>query len=175
MNKAQLLQKLVDIEVIKHGDFVLKSGQRSSIYIDLRQIIAYPAILNAVSEIMWQQVSEVSCETICGVPYNAIPIATCISINHDKPMLIKRKEAKDYGTKKQVEGKFTPGQQCLIIEDVITTGSSILETIEILEKEGIKVTDIVVLVEREKSAREVLQSKGYKLHSVYTLDELVKG
>jgi orotate phosphoribosyltransferase len=174
MTKAALLEKLIDIDVIKYGDFILKSGQHSSIYIDLRQIIAYPAILNAVSQMMWQQVADIPCETVCGVPYNGIPIATCISVSQNKPMLIKRKETKEYGTKKQVEGKFTAGRKCLIIEDVTTTGSSILETIDVLEKEGIVVTDIVVLVEREKAARESLHAKGYNLHSVFTLDELLK-
>jgi len=174
IDKIEMLSQLQKIGIIKYGDFTLKSGAKSSIYIDLRELIAYPAILNSIAKLMWQSAQNLTCDLICGVPYNAIPIATCISINNNIPMLIKRKEIKEYGTKKQVEGIFLPNQRCIIIEDVITTGGSIMETIEVLEKEKIKVTDILVLVEREKSARENLQEKGYQLHSVYTLNELLE-
>lgn len=88
-------------------------------------------LLNFVDE------QKIEYNHICGVPYTALPIATLLSIKQQKPMLIRRKEAKAYGTKKLIEGKYGAGDSCLIIEDIITTGSSILETVSDLRADGI--------------------------------------
>lgn len=88
-------------------------------------------LLNFVDE------QKIEYKHICGVPYTALPIATLLSIKQQKPMLIRRKEAKAYGTKKLIEGKYCAGDSCLIIEDIITSGSSILETVADLRGEGI--------------------------------------
>nr|XP_033799888.1 uridine 5'-monophosphate synthase isoform X2 [Geotrypetes seraphini]XP_033799889.1 uridine 5'-monophosphate synthase isoform X2 [Geotrypetes seraphini] len=89
-------------------------------------------------------------------------------------MLIRRKEAKDYGTKRLVEGRINPGETCLIIEDVVTSGSSILETVDVLRKEGLKVSDAIVLVNREQGGEARLQEHGIRLHSVCTLSKLLE-
>lgn len=89
-------------------------------------------------------------------------------------MLMKRKEAKSYGTKKLIEGVFLPGDTCVIIEDVITSGSSILETVDALKKEKLSVTEAYVLIDREQGGRKNLENHGIKVKSLFTVKQLMK-
>ncbi len=173
MNNEELIQALYAIGAVKFGDFTLKSGLSSKVYIDLRQIISHPKILAQVADAIWQTIKHCSFDLICGVPYTALPIATCISLKHDIPMIMRRKEKKAYGTKQQIEGVFQPGQTCLIIEDLISTGSSIIETANDLNEVGLKVTDTALLIDREMGGRENLEQKNYHVHSVLTLKEIL--
>jgi uridine monophosphate synthetase len=89
-------------------------------------------------------------------------------------MIYPRKEAKDYGTAKQIEGVFNAGDKILVIDDLITTGASKLEAIAPLEAAGLKVSDITVLVDREQGGKKELSEKGYSLHSVLSMSEMLK-
>ena len=169
-----LILKLHKINAIKFGEFKLKSGIISPIYIDLRVTISYPEVLKMVAEAMWDKISDLNFDILCGVPYTALPFATVMSAEHNKPMVMRRKEVKDYETRKAIEGYFEAGQNCLIIEDLITSGSSVFETIEPLEHEGLKITDIVVLVDREQGGKKHIEDKGYNLHSVLTISQVLE-
>lgn len=173
MTEEELIIELYNIGAIKFGEFTLKSGITSPIYIDLRLIVSHPKVLWAVSEAMWKRIEKLPKDVICGVPYTALPIATALSLKHHIPMVMRRKEAKSYGTKKLIEGVFHEGQTCLVIEDLITSGKSIFETLDPLEEVGLKVQDIVVLIDREQGGRKVLESKGYHLHSVFSLTQML--
>lgn len=173
MEQQTLLDALINIDVIKWGEFTLRSGEISPIYIDCRSIISYPSLLRAVANTLWNKVKHLKPNLLCGVPYTALPMATVISLDQNLPMLMCRKEVKEYGTKKQIEGVFKPRQDCLIIEDVVTTGGSVLQVADILRSQGLQVKDIVVLVDRQQGGKEVLKAAGYQLHSVFTLDKLV--
>lgn len=168
-----LITSLYEIGAIQFGEFKLKSGQTSSIYLNLRIIISYPNLLRIISELMWDKIRHCQFDIICGVPYTALPIATCLSLSHDLPMIMRRKEKKDYGTKQLIEGVFSPGQRCLIIEDVVTTGGSIFETAKDLEEAGLKVHDVIALIDREQGGKAELEKK-YTFHHVLTMSQTLK-
>uniref|UniRef100_A0A3B4Z238 Uridine 5'-monophosphate synthase n=1 Tax=Seriola lalandi dorsalis TaxID=1841481 RepID=A0A3B4Z238_SERLL len=170
-----LILKLHDVNAVKFGEYKTKSGMMTPIYIDLRVLVSHPVLMNQVASLIYErmQEEELKFDSVCGVPYTALPLATIICSRHELPMLIRRKEAKDYGTKRMVEGSYREGDRCLIIEDTVTTGSSILETAEVLYKEGLKVTDAIVLMDREQGGVEMLHSKAIKLHPIISMSKLL--
>ena len=112
-------------------------------------------------------------ERIAGLPYAAIPIATSVSIQGGYPMIYPRKEAKAYGTKAEIEGEYRAGESVVIIDDLATTGGSKFEAIEKLTGAGLKVQDIVVLVDRQSGAKEALAEAGFRMHAVLTITEML--
>lgn len=171
--EASLILELYQIGALQFGEFTLKSGKKSNIYMDLRRIVSYPFILKSIAQAMWRKISSAEFDLICGVPYTALPIATCISLEHHIPMVMRRKEQKEYGTKQLIEGQFHQGQRCLIIEDVITTGSSILETGNDLEKVGLVINDVIALIDREETPLSALHER-YNVHTVLKLSHILR-
>ncbi|KAI5720075.1 hypothetical protein M8J77_001489 [Diaphorina citri] len=172
---SQLCLQLFDIDALKFGDFVTKVGIKTPVYLDLRGIISYPKLMDYLSTIIndYLNINKISARTVCGVPYTALPIATAVSVKYNIPMLIRRKDVKTYGTKKLIEGVYEKGDKCVIIEDVVTSGSSILETISDLKSVGIVVTDVLTIVDREQGGRANLKQLGYTLHSLFTLSSVM--
>ena len=173
MDNTQLILALYENQMIKFGEFTLKSGKKSYIYADIRTAISYPNIFRAICERFNQLLSGLSYDHICGVPYSALTFASAIAYTNGTPMLLKRKEAKEYGTKKMLEGVFSPNQSVVLIEDVVTTGASILETTAVLEDFRLEVKDICVLIERNQGGQELLENMGYKVHSIMDLYQII--
>jgi uridine monophosphate synthetase len=168
-----LVDGLLGAGCIKFGEFTLKSGLKSPIYIDLRQIITYPKLLKKIALAYLSLLSTLQFSRLAGLPYAAIPIATAISLAGNYPMIYPRKEAKAYGTKAEIEGEYHPGETVVVIDDLATTGGSKFEAIEKLIDAGLIVKDVVVLVDRQLGAKESLAEAGYTMHAVLTISEML--
>ncbi|MFN2298679.1 MAG: orotidine-5'-phosphate decarboxylase [Anaerolineales bacterium] len=158
---------------VKFGDFTLKSGKQSPIYLDLRQLIAHPEMLARAAAAYVPLLKGLTFDRIAGLPYAALPIATAISLQTGWPMIYARKEAKAYGTKAQIEGAPKKGERIAMVDDVITTGGAKLEALEKLRGAGLVVEDLAVLVDRESGGAESLTAAGLRLHSAARLRDLL--
>lgn len=171
--RDQLIDRLLDTGCVRIGEFTLKSGLISPIYIDLRAIISDPALLKSVGDAYLPLLEPLRFDRVAGLPYAAIPISTAICLAGSYPMIYPRKEVKSYGTKSEIEGNYAEGETAVVIDDLATTGGSKFEAIEKLRAAGLNVTDVVVLIDRESGARQGLQQLGVRMHAVFTLTQML--
>ncbi|HMZ08863.1 MAG TPA: orotate phosphoribosyltransferase [Anaerolineales bacterium] len=171
---SALADGLLEAGCIKFGEFTLKSGLKSPIYLDLRQLVSHPSLLKTVGDAYLPILNGLQFSRIAGLPYAAIPIATAVSLQGSYPMIYPRKEVKTYGTKAEIEGEYHAGETVVVIDDLATTGGSKFEAIEKLTSAGLAVKDVVVLVDRQSGAKESLEQAGYHLHAVLTITQLLE-
>jgi len=174
MDKEKLILELFKLGVVQFGQFTLKSGLSSPFYLDFRRIIAYPETLKNISQQLWKLIEDLEFDHLCGVPYAALSLSSAMSMMHGKPMIVKRKEQKKHGTKKMVEGIFSEGQKCVVIDDVISSGISMIETLEVIEDEGLQVDNVISIVDRMQGGVSTLETQGYQVRSVYTIQEILE-
>ncbi len=169
-----LADALVDIGCIRFGSFTLKSGLESPIYIDLRRLITAPGVLAQVAAAYLPLMRSLEFDRLAALPYAALPIGTAVSLQSGWPMIFPRREAKGYGTRKLIEGEPVVGETIVVVDDLATTGGSKLEAIEKLQGADLKVTDIVVLIDRQSGAQQAMAKVGCTLHAVFTLRGLLE-
>jgi uridine monophosphate synthetase len=170
----QLASDLLQSHCIRFGEFTLKSGQISPIYLDLRRLVSYPAILKRVANAYAKILADLEFDRLAGIPYAALPIATAVAIESNRPLLYPRREIKAYGTQAVIEGEYAAGETVVVLDDLATTGGTKIETIEKLTSAGLRVRDIVVLIDRGQGAADLLARAGYTLHAVTTLPHLLE-
>ena len=174
MERTKFLEQLIAHGCLKFGRFTLKSGQISPYYMDLRMIISSPTLLASVADAYASLLSGMEFDRLAAVPLAALPIAAAVSLRLDVPFVYPRIVAKQHGTGNNIEGFFRPTDRVVLLDDVISTAKSKLEAIEVLEREGLKITDLVVLVDRESGGKEELEQRGLRLHSYARISELLE-
>ncbi len=164
---------LYRIGAFKFGDFTLKSGIRSPFYIDLRLLVSYPDVLEMAADAIFGVTQHVTYQRLAAIPYAALPIGVALSLRTRKPLIYTRKERKEYGTASLIEGDYQPGENVLLVDDVLTRGDSKLEAIAPLRVAGLNVIDIAVLLDREGGGVETLAAHGYRVYAALKLTEMI--
>ncbi|HSB69792.1 MAG TPA: orotate phosphoribosyltransferase [Candidatus Methylomirabilis sp.] len=172
-SETRLIDDLTAIQALKFGEFRLKSGVLSPFYIDLRGIIAHPPILQAMALRILEVLRPLRFDRIAGIPYAGLPIATAVSLAGNLPMLYARKEAKDHGIRRAIEGTYAPGDVVVPIDDVITDGASKFEAAAPLIEAGLTVRDFVIFLDREQGGADKLKERGFTLHSVLRISSVL--
>ncbi|MBK9055404.1 MAG: orotate phosphoribosyltransferase [Chloroflexi bacterium] len=170
-----LAEILFDTGAVRLGQFTLHSGRVSPIYLDLRVLVSYPQALKEVAAAYATPLASLQYDRLAAVPYAGLPIGVAISLLINQPLIYPRKEMKSYGTGKGIEGVWQAGQTAVMIEDLVTSGDSVIQGIGILRQAGLTITEAVVLIDREQGGRENLAEQGVTLHAVTTLRELLDG
>lgn len=166
---------LYEIDALKFEDHKLKSSDISPLYIDLRATLEHPSILLDLCRILSTDIYKLKLDFdyIIGLPYMGIPIATHISSMLHKPMLLMRKEQKSYGTKKLIEGSWKPNQKVILIDDLISNGSSKVEAIDIIQSQGLIVSHIATVIDRRKKANMPKYINNIPISSCFDIYDLL--
>ncbi len=169
-----LILELFDIGCLLFGEYVQASGETFSYYIDLRKIISNPHIFNQVLDAYGDIVRTLEFDRIAGIPYGALPTATGLALNLQRPMIFPRKEVKAHGTRRLIEGNFHPGETVVVIDDILISGKSVSEGADKLKSAGLKIKDIVVFIDHESGGKDRLTNNGYRAHSVLAISEITQ-
>jgi len=174
--KAEICNILNKIGALKFGAFKLTSGKISPYYIDLRIIPSVPdafrEICNLQSDFISQEIGLDNFDRIAGIPIAGIPFASLVAYNVKKPFLYIRKGVRFHGRQRRIEGILTPGDRVLLIDDLITTGLSLVEAAKAIETEGGVAANAVVLLDRQEEGRKNLEKNGIKLHALLRISEI---
>ena len=170
-SKEYLISILKDNNVFKTGDFVLSSGKKSNYYIDMKKAITEPNILKTIAELIDQAISSEKIDKVAGPALGAVPIATALSLKSEIPLLMIRKEKKGYGTSKLIEGELNDGDNVVVVEDVTTTGGSLLKAIKAIQENGGIVKKAFVVVDREEGAISSLNDEGILIEPLISVNE----
>lgn len=169
MTHSELIERIKSLAVL-FGDFTLRSGRKSTYYIDKYRFTTDHAALAALGAKLAAFAGDV--DRIAGAELGGVPLAASAAMAAGKPFVIVRNAKKDYGTAKQVEGILNPGERVLLVEDILTTGGQVLEAARALTDLGVKVVRIVAVIDRLEGARENIEQAGFEMHALFTTADL---
>lgn len=165
----QLVDQLFACGCVRFGEFRLRSGLLSPFYVDFRVLVSHPDTLRAVGEELAQLLRPLAPDRIAALPYAGLPIGVAASLAGSFPLIYPRKEVKEYGTGRLIEGEFHAGERVVVVDDVITDGATKIEAIRPLADAGLIVKDVAIILDREQGGDRVLAGHGYVLHALTRL------
>ena len=173
---TDLKQALKDCGALQFGDFTLASGAKSKYYIDIKRASTDPKVLKLIAEGMAAKLKELGLKVdrIAGIVLGSVPLAAALSLETGIPYVMVRKEKKDHGTGKLIEGVLNKGDKVLVVEDVITSAGSSVKGIATLREEGAVVENVFSVIDREAGGTEALAEIGVKLSPLVKASDLLK-
>lgn len=172
MEKLEIINLLKDCDAIQFGRFILTSGAVSNYYIDIKKASTNPNILKKIVEAMAKYVKDNN--IIAGMELGAVPLAVALSLETGNPYVIIRKEKREHGTGKQIEGMDVKDKKVIIVEDVATSGGSIMKSVNILHEKKAIVDEVIVVVDRENGTKEKLQKMNINFIPLITVSDILK-
>ena len=168
------LREAIRAAAYLEGDFVLRSGRRSSYYLDKYRFETRPELLEAIGARIADLVAEhePDADRLAGPELGAVALAASASLASRLPFLIVRKEAKGYGTDNRLEGEFEAGERVCLVEDVVTSGGAAVAAVEALRAAGLECRTAVCVVEREEGGVDELARHGVRLRAMFRASEL---
>lgn len=176
----KLIIDLHKAQVIKVGTFRLRMGEKppysyvtTPFLIDVRVLVSYPRLMKRVAKQYARVLGAIRYDRMAAIPYAALPIVATVSMINRKPWIYPRREVKRYGTKNPIEGEFFKGERIVVLDDTVTTGGTLMVAIEKLQRHGLRIRDIVLLVDRGEAGIPMLNKRGFYVHTLYQIDDML--
>ena len=165
----QLINELIQYNCVKVGEFKLRNGETSKYYFDMKNLISHPTLLEKIGDAIYNTIIQNKCDLICGIPIGSIPLCSYISTTYNIPMIMVRPSVKKYGITDNIVGEYKSTNRCIIIDDVITSGGSIEEVVDVL-KGKVEIVGAAVIVDREQGYKCSIPVKSLYKKSDFELE-----
>jgi orotate phosphoribosyltransferase len=170
MTRDQLAKRIAEVALLR-GEFTLRSGQKSNYYLDKYRFETQPDCLLELGKMIAARVPA-ECQRLAGPELGAVPLAASAAMQCNKPCIFIRNQKKEYGSAKQIEGVFNPGEKIVLIEDIVTSGGQVVEAAKSMKEAGLELLKVIVIIDREEGGREAIEAAGLQMDALFTTTDL---